>query len=306
MERPGADCAIFYMIVAFSLQQVGKQDGSKVGKLTLEGIMKKACGLIGASLLVAGPAFAADLAVPAPVYKAPPAAPVFNWTGFYVGGNAGYGSGTNTDPAVSFTDPGGAIGFAPYFAAGGNVFPSLQPKGFIGGGQIGYDWQTFGWAPHLVLGVVADFQGADIAASGSATVTPPGGFVTSTQALSEKLETLGTARLRIGWAADNWMLYGSGGIAYGSVDSTLNFNAPGILTFSGSQTDARTGWAAGGGVNYAVTPRWIVGIDYLHYDLGHTTVTATVVSPIPIPGASLSEGQAVAGDIVRGTISYKF
>jgi outer membrane immunogenic protein len=268
--------------------------------------MRKVSAFTGAALLAAGPAFAADLAVKAPVYKVPPPTPVFNWTGFYVGGNAGYGWGAGTNPAISFSDPGNTFGIAQYFSEGGNFFPSLQPKGFIGGAQIGYDWQTFDWAPHLVLGVVADFQGADIAASGSPTVTIPGN-VPTTETLSEKLETLGTVRARVGWAADNWLFYGSGGVAYGTVNSTLGWNYTSIApaAFSGSQTDTRIGWTAGGGVNYAVTSHWIVGVDYLHYDLGHTSVTAPAVAP-PGFASSLTADQTVAGDVVRGTISYKF
>jgi outer membrane immunogenic protein len=91
------------------------------------------------------PAMAADMLV-----KAAPPAPVLSWTGFYVGGNVGYAWGDTTDPAISFVDPGG-IGFAPYFNAGGNVFQALDQGGFVGGGEVGYDWQFSQW----VLGVVA-------------------------------------------------------------------------------------------------------------------------------------------------------
>jgi hypothetical protein len=66
-------------------------------------------------------------------------------------------------------------------------------------------------------------------------------------------------------------------------------------------------WAAGGGVNYAVTPQWVVGADYLHYDLGHTHVTGTTVPPrLIFPGANLTASQTVSGDIVRAALSYKF
>jgi outer membrane immunogenic protein len=122
--------------------------------------MRKVLGLVGATLLFAGPALAADLGRPPPVYKAPALVPVFSWTGWYIGGNIGYGWGESTSPGI--TDN---IGFA---AAGLNIFPGLKPKGFIGGGQIGYDWQL---NPNWVLGVVADFQGADIKASGANTLT---------------------------------------------------------------------------------------------------------------------------------------
>jgi outer membrane immunogenic protein len=270
----------------------------------MEGRMKKVLGLVGATLLFAGPALAADLGKP-PVYKAPPLAPVFSWTGWYIGGNIGYGWGESTSPGISVTDVG--TGLASYLGVG-NVFPSLTPKGVIGGGQLGYDWQV---NPNFVLGLVADFQGADITASGTNLVTPPG-LVTSSQSLSEKLDFLGTGRVRVGWAANNWLFYGSGGVAYGSVKSTLDFAAPaafgGLGSFiSGSHDETRAGWAAGGGVNYAVTPNWILGVDYIHYDLGRTNVTGVMVPPgAVVPGVSITASQLVAGDVVRGVINYKF
>jgi outer membrane immunogenic protein len=248
----------------------------------------------------AATASAADMAVKAPPMAAPLS--VYDWTGFYVGVNAGYGWGGNTNRNIAFTDPG-IIGFAPYFAAGGNVFPGLKPQGFIGGGQIGADRQ---WGK-FVAGVVADFQGADIKASGTAAVTPPGGFVPSTQTLTQRLDFLGTARVRAGFAANNWLFYGTGGLAYGQVNSSLNFSAPtAAVILINSNSENRAGWAAGAGVNYGFT-NWVVGLEWLHYDLGRSTVTALTVAPgVIIAGGSLTGTQRVAGDIVRGTVSYKF
>jgi outer membrane immunogenic protein len=247
--------------------------------------MKKVLGLVGATLLFAGPALAADLGTRPPAYKASALMPVFSWTGWYIGGNIGYGWGESTSPDVTSN----LFTFAP------GTFPSLSPKGFIGGGQIGYNWQI---NPSWVIGLEADFQGADIKASGSNLVT--NGLIVTNASLSEKLDFLGTGRVRLGYAAGNWLFYGSGGVAYGNVKSTINF-LDGI--FAGSRSETRVGWAAGGGVNYALTPNWIVGVDYLHYDLGHTSVTAVdnVVGLF-----SVTASQNVAGDIVRGVINYKF
>jgi outer membrane immunogenic protein len=223
--------------------------------------------------------------------------PVFSWTGWYIGGNVGYGWGESTSPGIFTPDPD----VFDFLASGGNVFPSLKPKGFIGGGQIGYDWQVSNW----VLGLVADFQGADIKASGANSigiVNGNGVLGTATESLSEKLDFLGTGRVRLGWAANNWLFYGSGGVAYGNVKSTISF----VDTFgdfiTGSRSESRVGWAAGGGVNYAMTPNWILGVDYLHYDLGHTSVTGVD----PVFGNSITASQKVGGDIIRGVINYKF
>src|ERR1700759_5493563 len=117
--------------------------------------MKKTAIILAALAASSVDAFAADMAV-----KAPPApsAALYNWTGFYVGGNAGYGWGGHTKPDIGFTDTGPNLGVVNYFGLGGNVFPALKPRGFIGGGQIGWDWQ---WG-QFVGGVVADIQGSDI------------------------------------------------------------------------------------------------------------------------------------------------
>jgi outer membrane immunogenic protein len=117
------------------------------------------------------------------------------------------------------------------------VFPGLSPSGFIGGGQIGYNWQV---SPSWVVGLVTDFQGADIKASGTNS------FSGITQSLSERLDFLGTVRARAGWAVNNWLLYGSGGLAYRNVHSAINYNDP-VLTgamVSGANSETRVGWAA--------------------------------------------------------------
>jgi len=252
------------------------------------------------SFAASGLAFAADIAVKAPP---PPPAEVPLWTGFYIGGNAGYGWGVNTSNTLFNTDPTD-LGLTALLNATGPAFLDLKPKGFIGGGQIGYDWQVSFW----VFGVVADFQVADITASRSATVTSPGGVpaLTTTGALSEKLDFLGTVRARAGFAVGNWLFYGSGGYAYGNVQSSLNVAVPGFPFFSsGNLTENRSGWAAGGGINYAVTPHWIIGADYIHYDLDRTTVTS-VNLPVTTPATTISASQVVAGNILRAVVNYKF
>lgn len=117
------------------------------------------------------------------------------------------------------------------------------------------------------------------------------------------MDFLGTGRGRLGWAYNNWLFYGSGGLAYGDVRSTVGFSAPTLVppaSLAGSHSETRAGWAAGGGINYAFTPNWIGGADYLHYDLDRTRVTA--FSAID----NLTVSQKVQGDIVRGVINYKF
>jgi len=255
--------------------------------------MRKVLGLVGGVLLLAGPALAADLSRPPPYKAPPPVLPVFSWTGWYIGGNAGYGWGSGTNPSISSDD----------FTFDPGTFPSVSPRGFIGGGQIGYNWQV---NPSFVLGLETDFQGADIKGSGSNpfTLLNPAGAATGagTASLSEKLDFFGSARARAGLAFNNWLLYGSGGLAYGNVKSTIGLVDTAPDAVAGSRSETRVGWAAGGGVNYAMTPNWILGVDFLHYDLGHTTVTGVD----PVTANSITASQKVDGNIVRGVIDYKF
>jgi outer membrane immunogenic protein len=129
---------------------------------------------VGIAALGVAPAVAADL--PARTYTKAPAAvaPIYNWTGFYVGGFGGYGSQDNGDPALS---------------------------GGFGGGTVGYNWQTGMW----VFGVEADAAGGDI----SASVGIPG-FAFA----EDKIRALGTVRGRVGVTFDQVLLYGTGGFAW--------------------------------------------------------------------------------------------
>ena len=265
--------------------------------------MKRIClaaALVGLPVL---PAMAADIAA-RPYAKAPaPVIAAYNWTGFYIGGNVGYGWGQSTDRSISFVDPGGAVGFGPYFAGGSNVYPNLRPAGVIGGGQVGYNWQ----ANSLVLGAVADFQAADIGAAATGVV-PLTLFITpSNQTLSQKLDFLGTVRGRVGGAFNHVMLYGTGGYAYGHVRSSINFDAPaGPVFFAGTNAQWRSGWTAGVGAEYGLG-NWSIGVEYLHYDLGRSSVTSLAVAPGPaFPGVSLTADQRVAGDLVRAAINFRF
>jgi outer membrane immunogenic protein len=265
--------------------------------------MKKLVAAAAASILFAGAASAADL--PATYTKAPPpVVAVYNWTGFYVGGNIGYGWGNDTgDRWDSFVDPGG-IGFAPYFALGGNVLPGVKPQGVIGGGQIGYNWQASNW----VFGVVADIQGSDMHAFASNTVTPGGGAATTIQSNNSRIDWFGTVRGRVGVAANNWLFYGSGGLAYGDVKSTVTFNCPACaipFLMTGTNSSTQVGWAAGAGVEVGLSPNWTVGVEYLHFDRGSITTVAVPTTPV-FPGTRLTADSKFAGDTVRGTLNYKF
>src|SRR5436190_4986641 len=171
--------------------------------------MKKLTAAIAAIGLIGTPALAADMAVKAPY--APPPAPVYNWAGWYVGVNAGASFGNvktdfNAPVTVFFNASNGPQGTTADFAGSDRTYPS----GFIGGGQIGYNWQ---FSPIWVAGLEADFQGAD--EKDSATLTHPFDFnapigttnnhVTGSRVLdySAQIDWFGTVRARLGYVWGN-------------------------------------------------------------------------------------------------------
>ncbi|MCC8955407.1 porin family protein [Bradyrhizobium sp. Pear77] len=236
--------------------------------------MGKFATAIAASAIVGGYAAAADLP-PAPAYKAPaPVAAVYNWTGFYVGGNAGYGWG-NQDPLVLFS----------------NRFDRASFN--ISGGMIGGTFGAQIQQGYVVLGLEGDLDWADI--NGSSVVAPSilgvGRGVTLNT--SSSISALATVRARVGIAMDNVLLYATGGGAF--VKSTASASTVagvpcgtlGVLPdCSGSSW--RPGISAGLGVEYGFTPNWSVKAEYLY-----TKVVGTGVSTDDL-------------NILRGGINYRF
>lgn len=240
------------------------------------------------ALTAVAPAIAADLSA-APAYKAPPMVPAYNWTGFYVGANIG-GSFGNADTSVALAG----------LAAG----TSFNMDGVVGGGQIGYNWQNGPW----VWGLEADFQGTSQSGSGSASQTvnifvDPA--VTGNLAYTEKLPWFGTVRGRLGFTpANRWLVYATGGLAYGEVDtnSTLTDSAPTITSVGNSFNNTRTGWTVGGGVEAALWGNWTGKLEYLYVDLGSVSNTFTglgVFTPVTI-------SSHVTDNIVRVGLNYRF
>ncbi|MBX9847504.1 MAG: outer membrane beta-barrel protein [Xanthobacteraceae bacterium] len=233
-----------------------------------------ATALFGASLL---PAAAADLPARGPASVPAAYMPVATWTGFYIGGNAGYGWG---DQTLSFSGAGSS----------GSIEASAS--GFVGGGQIGYNWQTGNW----VFGVEADIQGTTAKDTLTGGVTIAG--VATTVAVENKIDYLGTVRGRLGYAGGTWMAYFTGGWAYAGGTSTATLTVAGLGTFTASSSSSRTdGWTVGGGVEWMMSPNWIAGVEYLFVRFGGESATAAGVT------VSTSDMDI---NIVRGRLSYKF
>jgi outer membrane immunogenic protein len=200
-------------------------------------------------------AHAADLGGHAP--PPPPASidsrPALMWTGLQVGLNAGYSSSRD------FT------GEDSVFSYNGVALEHLHSRtsGFTGGGQIGYNYQI----GHFVVGIEADFNYVDL----SRTKTSLSGAVT--EDISGNF--IGTLRPRVGVAFGPALLYATGGLAYGSVDTTITGNT--ANTLSASNTGMRVGWPAGAGAEYALNRNLSLRLEYLHTDLGRADLSGVAL-----------------------------
>jgi outer membrane immunogenic protein len=213
-------------------------------------------------MLAASPA----VALPPPLPPMDPAC--FWWCGWYAGLNAG---GAWSNDKASFS---GNAATAPYFAA--NEFPTsiaLNPSGFIGGGQIGYNWLL---APRFLVGLEADFQGGGYQGSATATPTPVAPFVPFTTTVEEHSNWFGTVRPKVGFLAlPNLLLYGTGGLAYGQIETSFSAIATGFTLATcparyscatGSSSSVRVGWTAGAGLEWMFVPHWSLSVEYLFVD----------------------------------------
>jgi outer membrane immunogenic protein len=230
------------------------------------------------SVLASGAAMSAERAPNPAAHKAVPTTP-YSWEGLYLGANAGYelGSESNLDPRASGVQTGvfvdGPAQLAAQLAGLGPL--SLNTKGSLGGGQIGYNWQVGAF----VWGIETDFDGTRISGSAArSSNNPVFGFppfsVQTNLSGSQSLDTLGTFRGRIGWTPfDRNLFYATGGLAYGHASSSVAASQIEVLgdTFtssSGSATKMLSGWTIGGGWEWALAANWSIKTEYLHYNLG--------------------------------------
>jgi outer membrane immunogenic protein len=295
-------------------------------------------GIAGVASLLTTSALAADLA-PHMYTKAPaPIVAVYDWTGFYIGGNVGYSWGrSSTTGAFSdaLTDT--------VLAAAATKF---DLNGVIGGGQIGYNWQRSNW----VFGLEADIQGSgekgsttSVCAGAAPSLLTTAAAVNSacalghfgdtapfnvaalpvTNSLSENIDWFGTVRGRIGPTITPTILaYVTGGLAYGEVKSTDTVsgtiitgapngtNGPTTLvpvsaTFGNSST--RVGWTLGAGIEGVISGNWTAKLEYLYIDLGN--VSGSIVTPVVAPSGNFvtaSYNSHVTDNILRVGLNYRW
>jgi len=253
--------------------------------------------LVGVTLaLLSTTAFAADLVNYGPP-PAPPISTALDWTGFHVGVSGGFGF-NNGDPAYSYVNvPSQIVPLLPKSA-------NLDADGGIVGGTVGFDKQ-FG---QFVLGVEGDMSWTDF--GGDATHIRPSipsiGLPSLKFQTDYQMDWLSTVRGRAGITFDQWMLYGTGGLAIGNVSmkSSVTVAAPANGELVGSDDKTKTGWTAGGGAAFALTDHVTLKAEGLYYDLGHISTHST--DPKDPQNSALVTDQDINGAIVRGGLDYKF
>jgi len=216
---------------------------------------------------------AADMPIKAPRYYEPAA----NWAGWYIGAHAG-AAWQKTDVTTDSSFYDGSSNFS-------NPNASFSKSGFIGGGQIGYNWQH----GNFVFGIEGDISGL----SGRASTSFQAGSGYTTGTYSSKIRWLSTVRGRFGLAVGDTMAYMTAGVAFGGVKNSVTFDRF-ETTYSSSNT--KTGWTVGGGVEHMVDRNWTVGLEGLFVDLGNSKVDTDA-------GQFQFANQAIIG---RLKLNYKF
>ena len=220
----------------------------------------------------------------------PPVAPVYNWSGFYIGVNAGYGWGR---------DPFSELVSAPPQV----TLSGVNSQGFLGGFQAGANWQ----ARSVVGGLEIDLSGSDIKGSSSVAGIQPGGNPIS-KMQTDRFDLLGSGRARLGYLVlPDILLYGTGGVAWTRLTQTTTLvNSDG--TFVTTTPSWRAGWVAGAGAEVRLwNSNWLGRAEYLHYDFGDSGNT---IGGLTFNGVlNLSNdttSRHMTTDIVRAGLDYQF
>jgi outer membrane immunogenic protein len=228
--------------------------------------------------LAASQASAADLPRKAPAYV-PPAPPPYVWTGCYIGGNVG-AAFAHIDVTDVVTGASGS---------------RTSDTSFAGGGQIGCDYQFYNsW----VVGIRNMFDATDI--HRSRTFSDPLRFPGVAGTVDTRVRWFDALTARLGYlVAPNWLIYGQGGAAWTSAEATANINGIQVASISGN---SRTGWTAGGGVEWMFVPHWSLFLEYNYMGFG-TRSSAFLACGSAACG--ILSAKANVQDVLVG-VNYKF
>jgi outer membrane immunogenic protein len=211
----------------------------------------------------------------------------------YVGAHAGWGH-VDTDASTTWTP----VGFGDPFTY------SHDGNGFLAGGQIGFNYQIANW----VVGIEADLSWTDIGSTTTVAPLTAGGIAAlgSSHTSSFDMNWFGTVRGRLGFAANNLLIYATGGFAFGEFEYATVTADPlgsGLLATSGRSV-TRTGWTVGAGAEWGFAPNWSLKAEYLYFDLGD--ITGVAVDPVAAPAVSVTTNFDNTGHILRLGVNYRF
>ena len=267
------------------------------------------------AIVLTGSAFAADLAPPPPAYVPP--AP-YSLTGLYAGLQVGYAWGR--DPATTtFISPTIPAVTTPFNDTTCLIFPVCivtpgvagtflndsvghNPQGVIGGAHAGYQLQLSQWSWFSSSGIVIGVEGSVDGTSINNTVFDP----FSELAVRTQVPVEGSIRLRAGVAWDRLLVYATGGAAFTSIKDTYTDwtgFVTGVPLAYEAITKNRSGWTVGGGLQYAVTDNWSVGVEYRYSDFGHYTDYPFTIFTV---GDVLTEQHHLTQNQVQVGLTYKF
>jgi outer membrane immunogenic protein len=211
-----------------------------------------AASLVVAVAIGSPAAYAADLPTQQAYASPPVVALVYNWTGIYVGANTGYGFGRQNPLSLFSSD------FAPFNYS-------------LNGGMIGGTFGAQVQSGHAVIGLESDIDWASMSGSGTGSVVKLGVFQ-GTATISSKLSSISTLRTRVGYAQDNWLFYGTAGVALtndtSSFGQTVGFACNTVVTACTSKADWHAGLAAGAGFEYGLTPNLSTKLEYMWVGAG--------------------------------------
>lgn len=233
-------------------------------------------------------ALAADLPpgpapAPPPVYAPIPVVPVYNWSGFYIGANGGYGFAPATATATATSFFGAAAATS-----------SATLTGPLAGGQIGFNWQI----NSLVLGIEVDGDWSNQ----NNTTTFVSCFGLCTVSGTSTINWFATARGRVGYAFDRILIYGTGGGAWMNASGNLTASGFGITENLASISSSAFGFAAGGGIEAAITPNLSLRAEYLYLYSNSFSASTT----IPVLGATLTEKATISDNVIRAGLNWRF
>lgn len=230
---------------------------------------------------------------PVMAFAAAPGAPVSSWSGPYLGVHAGYGFGTADRLYVPGGNGvgGGFTGFSNYVTGSAvGVDVDGPVVGLHAGGNA--VWGS------VLLGIEAAITGSDIGGKASLALGTP---VVSTANYSTDIDWIASVTPRLGFTFGNVLAYGKGGVAVADVRSRVMNNVS-TLQFHGDET--RLGWTAGGGIEYAWSPQWIVGLEYNYYDFDKATLGGRT-NPFA-GGWPVQYDEEVKLSTVTARLTYKF